>query len=47
MIGHYRTAICILRQKELFTDDNVVEFQHHVDHWFQLWNELWSFEGCT
>jgi hypothetical protein len=34
MIGHYRTAISILRQKELFTDDKIVEFQLHIDHWF-------------
>jgi len=46
-IHHYRIAISILREKREFTDDRIKEFQLHVDEWFQLWNKLWSFEGCT
>ncbi len=46
-IQDYRTAMVILREKKEFTDEKIKEFQRLINCWFQLWNELWSVEGCT
>jgi hypothetical protein len=46
-VAHYRNAISILRERREFTDEKIVAFQNHIDSWFQLWNQLWSIEGCT
>jgi len=43
----YRTAVVILQEKKEFTDEKVKDFQRLINFWFQLWNELWSIEGCT
>lgn len=46
-IENYRHALTILRQREEYTDEQIVLYQRYVDAWFRNWIALWSKEGCT
>jgi hypothetical protein len=46
-IPHYRDAMIILRQRVEFSDEEIRQFQFHVDAWFQRWIELHAMDGCT
>ena len=46
-IPEYRSAMQIVPQHNQFTDDDIVRYQKHVDHWFQTWVKLHAAAGCT
>jgi hypothetical protein len=46
-IPKYCDAMQIVRQKEEFTDDDIINYQNLVDNWFQVWVQLHSDAGCT
>jgi hypothetical protein len=46
-IPKYREAMQIVRQKNEFTDDDIIRYQNLVDNWFQVWVQLHSDAGCT
>jgi hypothetical protein len=46
-ILQYRQGMELLRQREEFTDENVKQFQRHIDSWHQVWMQLHGHEGCT
>lgn len=37
----------ILRQRMEFTDENIKQFQHHIDQCYQVWMGLHALEGYT
>ena len=44
---HYNVAIAMVRRKEDFTNQDILDFQDHIDQWFQLWVKLLSKDGVT
>jgi hypothetical protein len=46
-IPNYRDDMIILRQHLEFTDDDIEQFQNHMDTWFQKWMQQHASEGCT
>ena len=46
-IPNYRDGMIILRRHLEFTDDDLKQFQNHMDTWFQIWMQLHASEGCT
>jgi hypothetical protein len=46
-IPHYRQGMELLRQRKEFTDEEIKQYQHHVDNWYQVWVELHGIHGCT
>jgi hypothetical protein len=46
-IGHYRTSMELLRQKEDFTDEQIHLFQKACDDFFQTWVDINAVEGVT
>ncbi len=43
----YRDGMVILRQRSEFSDEQIRQFQTHIDLWFQVWIQLHGLEGCT
>lgn len=43
----YRDALKILRKNTDYTEDEVEEFQEHIDAWFCDWVAVYGREGCT
>ena len=37
----------MVRRKEDFTDQDILDFQNHIDQWFQLWVKLHGKDGVT
>ena len=46
-ISNYRKGMCILWQRNNYSNEDIKQFQRHIDTWFQIWNELHSMKGCT
>ena len=44
---HYRYALVILRKNTDYTDEEICQFQEHVDVWFCNWVDVYGKEGCT
>jgi hypothetical protein len=44
---HYRAALTILRKTTDYRDDEIEQFQEHIDAWFCDWVEVYGREGCT
>ena len=43
----YHDAIQIDRQKDEFTDEDIIQYLNLIDSWFQVWVQLHSDAGCT
>lgn len=46
-VNNYRTAMVLLRKRDDFSNDQIVEYQYHADLFFQAWVILWQKEGIT
>jgi hypothetical protein len=46
-IRKFNAATTVMRQKSDYTDDQIIQFQHNIDDFFQLWVQLYSYSGCT
>jgi hypothetical protein len=46
-VRKYNAALGILRQKQEYIDEDIVNFQSNVDDFFQVWIQLFSQAGCT
>jgi len=46
-IGEYRNAMLLLRKKCDLTNDEIKQFQQHVDNFYVSWLDLLSHEGIT
>jgi hypothetical protein len=46
-IPHYRDGMELLRQRREFTDEEIKQYQYHIDNWFQVWIQLHGLHGCT
>jgi hypothetical protein len=43
----YNSATLIMRSKEEYTDEEIIQFQSNIDDFFQVWVSLFSSAGCT
>jgi len=43
----YKSAIALLGKKTNYTDEEVDEFQNHIDSWYRPWVEMFGLETCT
>lgn len=46
-INSYRSAVEILRKKSNYTEEEVVQYQEHVNDWYRVWIKEFGIVGCT